>query len=55
MDKDVVKNIAVNGTAIGVSFTELETALRFTALLLGIAYTLFNFYVAYKKNKNRIK
>ena len=51
MDKDLIKNIAVNGGAIGISFTEVETALRFAALLLGIAYTIFNFYIAYKKNK----
>ncbi len=51
MDNDSIKNLAVNGTAIGLSFTEVEAALRFAALLLGIAYTIFNFYVAYKKNK----
>ena len=28
MDKDVIKNIAVNGAAIGMSFTQLEQALR---------------------------
>tara|TARA_B110000908_G_C10201241_1_gene425415 strand:+ start:1355 stop:1513 length:159 start_codon:yes stop_codon:yes gene_type:complete len=50
MDKDSIKNIAVNGAAIGVSFTELEQALRLTALIIGLAYTIYNFYTAYKKN-----
>jgi len=31
MDKDSIKNIVVNGAAIGVSFTEVEQALRLAA------------------------
>jgi multisubunit Na+/H+ antiporter MnhC subunit len=53
MDKDVIKNLAVNGAAIGMSFTELEQALRLTALIIGLAYTIYNFNVAYKKNEGK--
>ena len=53
MDKDVIKNIAVNGAAIGVSFTQLEQALRLAALVIGLAYTIYNFHVAYKKNEGK--
>ena len=50
MDKDVIKNIAVNGAAIGVSLTEVEQFLRLTALVIGLAYTIYNFYTTYKSN-----
>jgi hypothetical protein len=50
MDKDSIKNILVNGAAIGVSFTEVEQALRLAALVVGLAYTIYNFHTAYKKN-----
>tara|TARA_R110000744_G_scaffold246732_1_gene363150 strand:+ start:1400 stop:1561 length:162 start_codon:yes stop_codon:yes gene_type:complete len=53
MDKDGIKNMAVNGAAIGMSFTELEQALRLTALIIGLAYTIYNFNVAYKKNEGK--
>jgi len=51
MDKDTTENILVNGAAIGVSLSDLETWLRITALVLGIAFTLYKFYIAYKNNE----
>tara|TARA_B100000780_G_scaffold228515_2_gene167921 strand:+ start:7145 stop:7306 length:162 start_codon:yes stop_codon:yes gene_type:complete len=53
MDKDVIKNMAVNGAAIGMSFTELEQVLRLAALVIGLAYTIYNFHVVYKKNESK--
>ena len=51
MDKDTTENIIVNATAITVSLSDLETWLRITALVLGIAFTLYKFYIIYNKNK----
>ena len=51
MDKDTTESIIVNSAAIGLSFTELEPILRVTGLIIGIAYTLYKFYLTYKKNE----
>tara|TARA_R100000541_G_scaffold50726_1_gene58028 strand:+ start:1170 stop:1343 length:174 start_codon:yes stop_codon:yes gene_type:complete len=53
MDKDTTESIIVNGAAIGLSFTELEPALRLLGLIIGIAFTLYKFYLAYKNEKRR--
>lgn len=52
MDKDTTESIIVNSAAIGLSLTELEPALRVAGLIIGIAFTLYKFYLTYKKNKN---
>lgn len=51
MDKDTTENLIVNGAAIGVSLSDLELWLRLTALILGIAFTIYKFYIAYKNNE----
>lgn len=53
MDKDTTESIIVNGAAIGLIFTELEPALRLLGLVIGIAFTLYKFYLAYKNEKRR--
>tara|TARA_R110002051_G_C8698375_1_gene494023 strand:+ start:250 stop:438 length:189 start_codon:yes stop_codon:yes gene_type:complete len=59
MDKDTIQNILVNSTTIGISLTNVEAAIRITALLIGILFTLYKFYLAYKKNEksrnNKVK
>ena len=55
MDKDTTENILVNGAAIGVSLSDVETWLRITALVLGIAYTLYKFYRLHESNTNKTK
>ena len=52
MDKTTAENIMINGTAIGLSFSGLEQWLRITALLLGIVFTLYQFYRLYKDEKS---
>ena len=52
MDKNTAENIMINGTAIGLSFSGLEQWLRITALLLGIVFTLYQFYRLYKDEKS---
>ncbi len=51
MDKDTIENIVVNGAAISVSLTDVETWLRITALILGIAFTIYKFIKL--KNESR--
>jgi hypothetical protein len=53
MDKDTTESILVNGAAIGLSFTEVEPVLRILGLVIGIAFTLYKFYLAYKHEKSR--
>jgi len=53
MDKDTTESILVNGAAIGLSFTEVEPVLRILGLVIGIAFTLYKFYLAYKNEKRR--
>ena len=51
MDKDTLQSIAVNGATIGFSLTGVEAGLRISALIIGIVFTLYKFYLAYKKNE----
>lgn len=51
MDKDTIQSLLVNSATISFSLTKVESALRITALLIGILFTLYKFYIAYKKNE----
>ena len=53
IDKDNAENLIVNGAAIGISLTDVETWLRITAIVLGILFTLYKFYITYQKNANK--
>jgi len=53
MDKDNFQNIAVNTATIGISFTDVETALRIAALSAGLIFTLYKFYITYQNEKSR--
>jgi len=53
MDKDTIQNIVVNGATIGLSLTDIETGLRVSALIVGIIFTLYKFYLTYKENAKR--
>jgi hypothetical protein len=48
---DTAKIAAANTAAISVSLSDVEIGLRIFSLLLAIAYTLYKFYVTYKKNE----
>ena len=55
MDRDTTESIIVNSAAIWMSLTTLEPILRVAGLIIGIAFTLYKFYIAYKNNeKSRI-
>lgn len=51
MDRDTTESLIVNSAAIGMSLTSLEPILRVTGLIIGIAFTLYKFYITYKKNE----
>ncbi len=51
MDRDTTESIIVNSAAIGMSLTTLEPILRVAGLIIGIAFTLYKFYIAYKNNE----
>lgn len=52
MDKDTTESIIVNSAAIGLSYTEMEPVLRILGLVIGIAFTVYKFYLAYKNEKS---
>tara|TARA_R110000744_G_scaffold55660_2_gene117555 strand:- start:668 stop:841 length:174 start_codon:yes stop_codon:yes gene_type:complete len=54
MDKDTTESILINGAAIGLSYTEVEPILRILGLVIGIAFTVYKFYLAYKNEKSSI-
>lgn len=54
MDKDTTESILINGAAIGLSFTDVEPILRILGLIIGIAFTAYKFYIAYKNEKSSI-
>jgi len=54
MDKDTIQSIAVNGATIGISLTNVEATIRITALVVGLIFTLYKFYLTYKNEKSSI-
>jgi len=54
MDKDTIQSIAVNGATISISLTNVEATIRITALLVGLIFTLYKFYLTYKNEKSSI-
>jgi EamA domain-containing membrane protein RarD len=54
MDKDTLQSIAVNGATIGISLTNVEATIRITALVVGLVFTLYKFYLTYKNEKSSI-
>jgi len=54
MDKDTIQSIAVNGATIGISLTDVEAGIRITALIVGLVFTLYKFYLTYKSEKSSI-
>jgi len=54
MDKDTIQSIAVNGATIGISLTNVEATIRITALIVGLIFTLYKFYLTYKNEKSSI-
>ncbi len=54
MDKDTIQSIAVNGATIGISLTNVEATIRITALVVGLVFTLYKFYLTYKNEKSSI-
>lgn len=54
MDKDTIQSIAVNGATIGISLTDVEATIRITALLIGLIFTSYKFYLTYKNEKSSI-
>jgi len=54
MDKDTLQSIAVNGATIGISLTNVEATIRITALIVGLIFTLYKFYLTYKNEKSSI-
>tara|TARA_R100001443_G_C3212567_1_gene143815 strand:- start:193 stop:360 length:168 start_codon:yes stop_codon:yes gene_type:complete len=54
MDKDTLQSIAVNGATIGISLTDVEATIRITALVIGLLFTLYKFYLTYKNEKSSI-
>jgi len=52
MDKDTIQSIAVNGATIGISLTDVEAGIRITALIVGLVFTLYKFYLTYKSEKS---
>ena len=45
---DIIKTNAINGAVIGVTWTNLETILSITLLLLSIVYTAVKLIKTYK-------
>lgn len=54
MDKDTIQSIAVNGATIGISLTNVEATIRITALVVGLIFTLYKFYLTYMNEKSGI-
>ena len=48
--KDTLQVGLANGTAIGVSLSEINEVLSLIALIISIAYTIFKF-IKFEKNK----
>jgi len=53
MDKDTLQSILVNSATIGISLTNVEATIRIAALLVGLIFTLYKFYLTYKNEKSR--
>ena len=51
---EVGQVIAVNSTALAISFTHLETGLKIILLLISVAYTLDKWY-SHRKEINKSK
>ena len=49
--KDTIQVGLANGTAIGVSLSEINEALSLVALALSIAYTIYKFFKFFENNK----
>lgn len=51
MNETDVKVLLMNASTFAISFSQIETALQITLLVLTIGYTAQRWYIMYKDNK----
>lgn len=52
-NSDYLKGMGVNVASIGISFTDLDNIIKLLTLCLGLIYTIWKFYIDWKRSNRR--